>query len=83
MTETSRRAISEIDAARYIGMSRSWLAQARMNRNPDAPPYLKIGRSVRYLVDDLDEWLVRQRQQSSTIDSNSEHGPSREVPEHI
>lgn len=57
----SRRAISERDAAKYIGMSRSFLAQARMdgprkNRTP-APPFIKIGRSVRYLREDLDNWL--------------------------
>lgn len=57
------RALSEIEAARYIGMSRSFLAQSRMegqrdNRTP-APPFIKIGRSVRYLRDDLDQWLNR------------------------
>lgn len=55
------RAMSELDAAKYIGMSRSFLAQARMdgkrdNRTP-APPFIKIGRAVRYLREDLDNWL--------------------------
>mgnify|MGYP003860272805 CR=1 FL=1 len=55
------RAISEIEAAQYIGMSRSFLAQSRMegnrlNRTP-APPFIKIGKSVRYLKEDLDTWL--------------------------
>lgn len=55
------RAFSEKEAATYIGMSRSFLAQARMdgllpNRTP-APPHIKIGRSVRYLLEDLDDWL--------------------------
>ena len=55
------RAMSEKEAANYIGMSRSFLAQSRMdgrrdNRTP-APPFLKIGRSVRYLREDLDAWL--------------------------
>lgn len=55
------RAFSEIQAAKYIGMSRSFLAQSRMdgkrdNRTP-APPFIKIGRSVRYIKDDLDAWL--------------------------
>ena len=55
------RALSEIEAARYIGMSRSFLAQSRMDGNRDnrtpAPPFIKIGRSVRYLREDLDQWL--------------------------
>jgi len=55
------RAVSELEAAKYIGMSRSYLAQSRMdgkrdNRTP-APPFIKIGRSVRYLREDLDSWL--------------------------
>lgn len=60
-TPTLPRALTEIEAAKYIGMSRSFLAQARMdgrrdNRTP-APPFIKIGRSVRYLREDLDNWL--------------------------
>lgn len=59
------RALSEREAARYIGMSRSFLAQSRMdgpraNRTP-APPFIRIGRSVRYLLDDLDGWLDQFR----------------------
>ena len=55
------RALSEKEAATYICMSRSFLRQARMegnreNRTP-APPFVKIGRSVRYLREDLDQWL--------------------------
>lgn len=58
---TQCRVLSELEAAKYIGMSRSFLAQSRMqgnreNRTP-APPFIKIGRSVRYLIDDLDLWL--------------------------
>lgn len=58
---TNKRALSELEAAAYIGMSRSFLAQSRMdglrdNRTP-APPFIKIGRSVRYLQEDLDNWL--------------------------
>lgn len=59
--EVQTKALTEIEAAKYIGMSRSYLAQARMeghraNRTP-APPFIKIGRSVRYLRADLDAWL--------------------------
>ena len=60
-TTQNKRALSEIEAAEYIGMSRSFLRQSRMegnreNRTP-APPFIKIGRAVRYLKDDLDNWL--------------------------
>jgi predicted DNA-binding transcriptional regulator AlpA len=60
-TTQNKRALSEIETAEYIGMSRSFLRQSRMegnreNRTP-APPFIKIGRAVRYLKDDLDNWL--------------------------
>ena len=55
------RLLSEKEASQYICMSRSYLRQARMdgnreNRTP-APPFIKIGRSVRYLREDLDSWM--------------------------
>ena len=61
----SPRSLSEIEAALYICMSRSFLRQARMdgkrdNRTP-APPFIKIGRAVRYLREDLDSWLDSQQ----------------------
>lgn len=55
------RALNEKEAAIYIGMSRSYLAQARMDGHREsrtsAPPFIKIGRAVRYLREDLDQWL--------------------------
>ena len=56
-----KRSFTEEEAATYISMSRSFLRQARsngdrLNRTP-APRHIKIGRSVRYLIDDLDDWL--------------------------
>jgi len=58
-------ALTEKDAATYICMSAAWLKQTRHtgdlpNRTP-APCHIKIGRSVRYLVKDLDEWLEERR----------------------
>ncbi|MCY7297059.1 helix-turn-helix transcriptional regulator [Alteromonas sp. a30] len=58
---TNKRAYSEIEASFYIGMSRSFLRQSRMEGNREsrtpAPRFIKIGRSVRYLKEDLDNWL--------------------------
>jgi predicted DNA-binding transcriptional regulator AlpA len=57
--------LTEKEAAEYIGMSRSFLRKDRMdgirvNRTP-GPQYLKMGRSVRYLKEDLDTWLIKHR----------------------
>ncbi|BBO25691.1 hypothetical protein AltI4_00790 [Alteromonas sp. I4] len=53
--------LSEKEASLYICMSRSFLRQARMNGNrlngTPAPPFIKIGRAVRYRLDDLNSWM--------------------------
>ena len=57
--------LNEIEASKYIGMSRSFLSQDRMNgtrRNrTKGPTYIKIGRSIRYLMTDLNAWLDANR----------------------
>ena len=62
---TRSRTLPDREAAIYIGMSESWLRQSRVTGNPDAPPFLKIGRSVRYLRADLDIWLERKRRRAT------------------
>ncbi len=59
-------ALTEQQTAHYLSMSRSFLRQGRMNgdrenRTP-APPYYKIGRSIRYKKTDLDTWLEQFKQ---------------------
>lgn len=46
-----RRLMNEKDAARLIGMSVRYLQASRLLGG--GPPYVKIGRSVRYAVNDL------------------------------
>ena len=36
------------------------------------PPYTKIGRTIRYAIVDLDQWMARHRR-TSTSAPNSEH----------
>lgn len=60
-----KRVFKEAEAANYICMSRSFLSQDRVNgtlknRTP-GPKFIKIGRSIRYLKEDLDIWLDQQR----------------------
>ncbi len=57
--------LTERQAAIYVGMSIPFLRQSRVDGNrtghTPAPPWLKIGRSVRYMIDDLDQWLQSNR----------------------
>lgn len=55
--------LTEIEAAEYVGMSRSFLRHGRIdgnreNRTP-APKFIKIGRSIRYMRQDLDDYLAQ------------------------
>lgn len=46
------------EAARRLGLSLSTLEKYRFHRVPDAPPYVRIGRAVRYRVTDLEAWAA-------------------------
>ena len=46
------------EAAEFLKVSLSWLAKARMRG--DGPPFIRIGRSIRYPGDDLIRWTKRQ-----------------------
>jgi predicted DNA-binding transcriptional regulator AlpA len=60
-----KRTFTEAEAASYTGMSRSFLRQDRMNGQREnrthGPKYIRIGRSIRYLIEDLDAWLNQFR----------------------
>jgi hypothetical protein len=43
------------DAASFLRVSESWLAKARMRG--DGPPFVKVGRSVRYPEGSLLQWM--------------------------
>jgi len=54
---------SSKEAAKLLKLSLSWLANARMTG--DGPPYIRIGRSIRYSEVALLQWL-KSRQRLST-----------------
>jgi predicted DNA-binding transcriptional regulator AlpA len=65
-TKTSagfERLLTAKEASDALRTSTSWLAKARMNG--DGPPFIKVGRSVRYSGTALLQWM-RGRQRLST-----------------
>lgn len=46
-------------AAKHLQVPASRLNKARMGC--DGPPYIKMGHLIRYLVEDLDQWMMEQR----------------------
>lgn len=64
----SPRAVSEGEAARYLGVSQSSLRKGRMagrrSVQMSSPPFVKMGRRVVYLIEDLDRWLQIRRNEN-------------------
>ena len=58
------RLLTAKDAADRLRLSRSWLAKARMRG--DGPPYVKLGRSVRYAEDALLQWMQSRTRLSTS-----------------
>jgi predicted DNA-binding transcriptional regulator AlpA len=77
MIPDGRGWLSPDEAAVFLGYSRSWL-QAMRSRE-QGPPYAKLnGRSVRYLKDDLVEWLdQRKGQKNNPLESQETEGKSQ------
>ena len=64
-TLVAPRACSEADAARYTNISVSELRKQRMQgrraRHMPPVPFVRIGRRIIYLFEDLDRWLEMHR----------------------
>lgn len=61
LSTKKNKTLTEAEAAKYIGMSRSFLVQDRMNGHREnrtkGPSAIKIGRKILYDIDELDSWL--------------------------
>jgi predicted DNA-binding transcriptional regulator AlpA len=65
ITEELDRLIDEKEAAPICGVKRQTLAKWRMAGNPDAPAFVKIGRSARYKLSTLKAWIAAQQDRHS------------------
>ena len=65
--------LTEQQAAAYLKMSRSWLSKTRMAQHPRRPPYIKIGKSIRYDIEDLDKW----------VKENTHYGADPDKPDEV
>jgi predicted DNA-binding transcriptional regulator AlpA len=61
----SERLFTPKEESQILGVSLSWLAKRRMDGN--GPPYITLGRSIRYTDAGNRQWL-RSRQRFSTSD---------------
>lgn len=56
--------LTQQDLCTYLGKSGAWAERARLEGN--GPPFVKIGRSVRYRAVDVEDWIQsRMRRQTA------------------
>ena len=74
--------VNEQDAAHYIGYSPAYLRKARQQGR--GPAYIRIGRTIRYRIPDLDSWQWRigsrrgrPRERRSRLARPGHRGPQR------
>lgn len=48
----------------YIGKSEAWAERARLDGS--GPPYVKLGRSVRYRASDVEDWINKTLRESTS-----------------
>lgn len=53
------------EVAEYLGVPVSTLAYWASYRPDDGPPFIKVGRRVRYRWADVDAWLTAQERRSA------------------
>lgn len=51
--------LNEIEVSKLLGVEVTWLRRKRLVG--DGPPFIKMGKYVRYRQSDLDEWIDEQR----------------------
>jgi predicted DNA-binding transcriptional regulator AlpA len=64
LTDQDQRLFTAKEAATFLRLSVSWLAKARMRG--DGPPYVKLGRAVRYREAALMQWLKSRARLSTS-----------------
>lgn len=61
----STKLLRDVEAAKYLGLSASTLRQSRVNGSREnrmpPPPFVRLGRSIRYDIDDLNRWINANR----------------------
>jgi len=76
MRDEIKRGFTTEETAYYIGMSVDFLKQARVRgrtiNGAQAPTFIKLGRCVRYLREDLDRFLDDQKKYLTLAEINKE-----------
>lgn len=61
MISPGARLLDTAAAAVYLGFEPKTLEDWRYHADPEAPPVVRIGRSIRYDLRDLDAWIEARK----------------------
>ena len=65
MPQTTRRGLAPKQAAVYLGVSEQTLRKQRSTgprpRGMPVVPFVRVGRRILYIIEDLDRWLESHR----------------------
>jgi hypothetical protein len=65
MKKLEKRGYTEKEASDYLGLSLAFLRKDRVNGVRDGyllgPNYIKFGKNVRYLKEDIEAWIEKNR----------------------
>ena len=56
-----KKYLNTIEAAQYLGLSATTLNKRRCFNIENQPPWVSLGRSIRYSTLDLDYWLEKKK----------------------
>lgn len=56
LIQQTNRGLKDKEAASYLGLSRSFLQKTRCT-GQGGPKFIRVGRAIVYLREDLDAWL--------------------------
>jgi len=61
ITDLPFRLLTTEEAAVCLSVSEHWLKASRFRPELDGPPFVKIGRTVRYDLRDLEAWVASRK----------------------
>lgn len=61
MKTVPKRLLTTEQVAEKLNIQSATLEKARSTGLGDFPPYVKFGRSVRYIEEDVDTWILARR----------------------
>ncbi len=64
-TSLSSSLVNEHVATEFLGLAAGTLSVWRTRRSPNCPPFIRVGRAIRFRISDLEAYVESRRTTSS------------------